>query len=171
MNPMRMGMLAALMVPGAGHLHADSAGWLAERVARVFSPEMRRTEAQLGEVAGELAGLPELLPAPFASRYGYRSATLFDQELPQWVQIDLGRSQPIDRIVAVPAHIPGIGTRGEGYGFPLRFKIQVADDPGMEGAVPFALTFTPNRSWPKLAVKFKLNSALVSAPKLKVVTK
>jgi signal transduction histidine kinase len=137
MNPVRMEMLAALTVAGVSPLHGAAAegGGLAERVARVFSPEMRRVEARLGEVAGQLAGLPELLPGPFASRFGYRSQTLLDQELPQWIQIDLGRSQPIDRIVAVPTHIPGIGAHGEGYGFPLRFKIQVADDPGMEGAV------------------------------------
>lgn len=130
-------MLVALTEAGAYSLHGApmEGNGLAERVARVFSPEMRRVEARLGVVAGELAGLPELLPGPFASRYGYRSETLLDQELPQWVQIDLGRSQPIDRIVAVPAHIHGIGTHGEGYGFPLRFKIQVADDPGMERAV------------------------------------
>ena len=37
--------------------------------------------------------------------------------------------------MAVPAHIPVLEERGEGYGFPLRFKIEVADDPEMKNAI------------------------------------
>lgn len=83
----------------------------------------------------ELAGLPELLNTPLASRYGYRSEKLASRDEPQWVQIDLGRSWPIDRIAAVPAHIPALGKAGEGFGFPLRFRIEVAGNPEMTGAV------------------------------------
>jgi len=129
--------LLVLLALDVEQLRGESAGEhrLAVRVARVFSPEMRRTEERLEQLTGELAGLPELSEAPLASRYGYRSETLLEQETPQWVQLDLGRSQRIDQIVAVPTHIPSLGKRGEGYGFPLRFKIEVADDLEMEGAV------------------------------------
>jgi signal transduction histidine kinase len=127
------GLVAGLLVFGAGDLRADETdeGGIAARVARVVSPEMRRIEARLGE----LDDLPQLLAAPLAERYGYRSATLYDQEKPQWVQLDLGRQQKIDRIVAVPTHIPKFGKKGEGYGFPLRFRIEVANNPEMERAV------------------------------------
>ncbi len=126
-----------LIAWGGGDLRAETeaTGGVAARVARVCSPEMRRTEARLGELANELTDLPKLLAKPFASRYGFRSDTLLEQEDPQWVQIDLGRSCAIDRIVAVPAHIPSLGERGAGYGFPLRFKIAIADNPAMKGAV------------------------------------
>lgn len=107
---------------------------LSGRVARWFSPELRRTEARLVAVAAELETLPSLLPQPFASRYGFRSEILSSRDVPQWVQIDLGRSVRIDRIVAMPVNVPIIGEQGRGYGFPLRFKIEVADDPGMETA-------------------------------------
>jgi signal transduction histidine kinase len=106
-----------------------------ERASRWLSPELRRIEARLGQVSGEIAGLPELRQQPFASRYGYRSENLPEQDKPQWLQIDLLRSEPIDRIVAVPVHVPGIGERGSGYGFPLQFKIEVADNPQMTDAV------------------------------------
>ena len=137
MSTIRMAILTALMASGAGELRGKVAGNgdLAERVARVFSPEMRRTEARLGQLAGQLSSLPELRVTAFASRYGFRSETLFEQEQPQWVQIDLGRSHPIDCVVAVPTHIPAIRNRGEGYGFPLRFRIEVANDPEMADAV------------------------------------
>ena len=132
-----MAILTALMASGAGELRGKVAGGgeLAERVARVFSPEMRRTEARLGQLAAQLASLPELRATAFASRYGFRSETLVEQERPQWVQIDMERSYPIDCVVAVPTHIPAIRNRGEGYGFPLRFRIEVANDPGMADAV------------------------------------
>lgn len=127
----------ALIALGGGYLHEKPADErsVAGRVARIFSPEMRRTEARLGQLEGDLAGLPQLLEAPFASRYGFRSETLLDQEKPEWVQIDLKRSWMIDRIAAVPVRIPGIGKNGVGYGFPLRLRIEVANNPEMEGAV------------------------------------
>ena len=74
--------LAASMAAAGGCLYGEPAGHggLPERLARVFSPEMRRAETRLGQVAGQLASLPELLEAPLASRYGYRSENLFEQE-------------------------------------------------------------------------------------------
>jgi signal transduction histidine kinase len=108
---------------------------IAARVARVFSSEMQQAEARLKVIERELDGLPKLLRKPFSSRYGFRSNILIDQNNPEWVQIDLGKSWSVDRIVAVPVHIPDLGEEGDGYGFPLRFKIEISDDENMEGAV------------------------------------
>ena len=128
---------AGLLVSGVAELRGgeptDKAG-VVERVARVFSGELRRAEARLDDVAGELASLPRLRATPLAERYGFRSDTLPDANQPHWVQIDLGRLRAIDRIVVVPAHLPDLGAQGEGYGFPLRFKIEVADNAEMRRA-------------------------------------
>ncbi len=101
------------------------------RFARWFSPEFRRIENRLDEVDAELARLPSLKDAPFASRYGFRSGNLLDPEKPEWLQFDLERRQRIDRIVVMPAFIPTLGERGVGYGFPKRFRIEISDDPQM----------------------------------------
>lgn len=106
-----------------------------ESLARVLSPEMRRIEVRAAEIGKELGNLPQLRPEPLASRYGYRSGNIERQDDPQWVQLDLQRSESIDRIVAMPVHIPMIEKRGAGYGFPLRFRIEIADDPEMNDAV------------------------------------
>jgi hypothetical protein len=45
-----------------------------------------------------------------------------------WVQVDLGRSLPIDQVVLVPAHVAYGGHPGPGFGFPPRFKVEVSDD-------------------------------------------
>jgi signal transduction histidine kinase len=126
----RMVLLAALTIPAV----TDARGGPAERVARVFSQEFRRIEGRLAALDRELNELPALVPRPFASRYGFRSETLSDPDQAQWLQIDLEQRRTIDRIVAVPAHIPVLGERGAGYGFPLRFRIEVSDDPEMHNS-------------------------------------
>jgi alpha-L-rhamnosidase len=47
-----------------------------------------------------------------------------------WVQVDLGKAQRLDRIVLHPMHHndPSAGGWIKGYGFPLRFRIEVSDD-------------------------------------------
>lgn len=47
----------------------------------------------------------------------------------QWVQIDLGREFPINRIVLVPTAVQLENDIVEGYGFPVRFRVQVSNDP------------------------------------------
>ena len=48
-----------------------------------------------------------------------------------WVQVDLGRPQRVDRIVLHPMrhNEPAAGGWIDGYGFPVRFRIAVSDDP------------------------------------------
>ena len=48
----------------------------------------------------------------------------------QWVQIDLGQSRRIDQVVLHPMrhNDPGAGGLIKGYGFPLRFRIEISDD-------------------------------------------
>lgn len=48
-----------------------------------------------------------------------------------WVQVDLGKSQRIDRIVLHPMrhNDPAAGGWIDGYGFPIRFRIDVSEDP------------------------------------------
>ena len=132
--------MAVLVVASVAGTRAQSLsdGRFVERVARIVSPELRRTDGRLEALAAELEGLPELLAGPVASRYGFRSEMLDRQDAPEWVRIDLGKVREMDCLVAVPVNIPAIGERGAGYGFPLRFKIEVADNPEMADAVAVA---------------------------------
>jgi signal transduction histidine kinase len=49
-------------------------------------------------------------------------------QMAKWVQIDLGRSQLLDEVRLVPARLPQRLHR-EGYGFPVRFRVEADDDP------------------------------------------
>ncbi len=48
----------------------------------------------------------------------------------KWVQVDLGVSKPIERVVLHPMrhNDPAVGGWVNGYGFPLRFRVEVSDD-------------------------------------------
>ena len=57
-----------------------------------------------------------------------------------WAQVDLGRSQRIERVVLHPMvhDDPPAGGRIEGYGFPVRFRIETSDDPAFASATLIA---------------------------------
>lgn len=96
---------------------------VAETVARFFSSEVRETGPRLEYLAAELDKLPALAKGSQGSRYGFNSGPIASQEEAHWVQFDLGKECLIDAIVAMPVHAEAVG---DGYGFPLRFKIEVS---------------------------------------------
>jgi signal transduction histidine kinase len=57
---------------------------------------------------------------------GYESARSAVADAVKWVQIDLGQALPIDEVRLVPGHPPDYPAPG--YGFPLRFRVEIADD-------------------------------------------
>jgi hypothetical protein len=59
--------------------------------------------------------------------FGYHSRIETDPDLVKWVQVDLGRSVPIARIIHVGCHDDFNGI-GAGFGFPRRYKIEIGDD-------------------------------------------
>ncbi len=69
-------------------------------------------------------------PAP---RYrAYRSKVVGNPDTKMWIQIDLGQPIPVDHVLLYPASermFPGRDQYYAGEGFPLRFKIETANDP------------------------------------------
>jgi signal transduction histidine kinase len=100
-----------------------------------LSPELRRLESERRALAGEIAPLPPA-PAPvLTERLGYHSGYSTSAEMVEWVEIDLGLEETLDAIVLVPAASDGSGSVVPGYGFPRRWRVDVAD-----GATPDART-------------------------------
>ena len=52
----------------------------------------------------------------------------------KWVQVDLGRSPALDRVVLWGCHDDFNGI-GAGFGFPVRFRVEVSDDPAFQAYV------------------------------------
>lgn len=59
--------------------------------------------------------------------FGYHSAIEADQNKVKWVQVDLGRVVDFRKVVVHPAK-DDFNNIGEGFGFPVRFKIEAAKD-------------------------------------------
>ena len=70
-------------------------------------------------------------------RRGYHSALAPSADTVKWVQVDLGESVDIDRVWLLPASDPFNGL-GDGFGFPVRFKVEVSDDPDFREGVKLA---------------------------------
>ncbi len=58
---------------------------------------------------------------------GWHSGISGIQDNLQWVQVDLGYSQALQEVRLIPAHPPDFPDR-TGFGFPLRFKVEVSDE-------------------------------------------
>ncbi|WP_395142616.1 DUF1549 domain-containing protein, partial [Armatimonas sp.] len=88
--------------------------------------------------------------APGSPSNGYHSAIEKAAETEKWVQIDLGKPQPLDTLRLLPAR-PTDFPDTPGFGFPVRFKIEVdgaviddktgADFPS-PGVTPYELKLT-----------------------------
>ena len=57
---------------------------------------------------------------------GWQSTSSPDPATTKWVQVDLGKSLPIDEVRLVPAW--PIDVEDAGYGFPRRFRVDISDD-------------------------------------------
>ncbi len=86
--------------------------------------------APLAELEKRLAALQKPTPGKVlkADAYGYHSQISPRQDTVKWVQMDLGKSIALSKIVLHPCK-DDYNQIGEGFGFPVRFKVEVADDP------------------------------------------
>ena len=65
-----------------------------------------------------IAGMPR-------KSLGYHAQTSSSQNVTKWVQVDLGQAYPISNLKLHPKWHQGL----PGYGFPLRFHVEISNDP------------------------------------------
>ena len=82
---------------------------------------------------------------------GYHSNIEKKPDLVKWVQVDLGRSLALSNIVLHPC-LDNFNNIGPGFGFPVRFKVELSDDPKFEKDVALVSDHTAQEvANPKLA--------------------
>lgn len=94
------------------------------------TPAALLAEVAAPQLAPYLTGM-RMAATPATDYRAYRSKVVTNPTTPTWVQIDLGRSLPVEAIILYPAcdHTdPGRDGYYGGEGFPLRFKIEASDD-------------------------------------------
>lgn len=77
---------------------------------------------------------------PYVSKIAHEAATT------TWVQIDLGETHAIESVRVYPAFTPG-DEHANGYGFPVRFRIEAADEAGF--AKPRLITDRTGADFPE----------------------
>lgn len=65
---------------------------------------------------------------------GYHAEISPVPDVEKWVQVDIGAARPLDEVRLVPARPSDFADRN-GFGFPVRFKVEVASDPGFQSPV------------------------------------
>jgi hypothetical protein len=65
---------------------------------------------------------------PNKAAFGYHSQISLKQDAEKWVQVDLGAARELDRIVLAGCH-DDFNNIGAGFGFPVRYRIEAANDP------------------------------------------
>jgi signal transduction histidine kinase len=119
----RLRLILCLLLCFSAPLHADTGtGW-----ARLFSGELRDVERRRADILTEIESLPEARFRPASLPAGYRSQPAPAAETEKWVLVDLGRQYPVDDIVLVPAWFRFGDFPGPGFGFPVRFRVELAN--------------------------------------------
>ena len=114
------------------------AGRRAQLVTRqqTLKADIAVLETKIRTLAGpELVEIDKQIAAPAAGtaatqgvEFGYHRALAAGAADVKWVQVDLGTRAQIARIVYTPCY-DDFNAIGAGFGFPLRYKLEVADDP------------------------------------------
>ena len=66
-------------------------------------------------------------PLDRSAAFGYHSALAAKADTPKWVQLDLGKSIELSKVILFPAHDDFNGI-GAGFGFPVQYKVEASDD-------------------------------------------
>jgi len=131
--------------------HADAAVRAAHAAAgkrkAALEKRQKELEAAIAKAAGpRLAEIDKAIAAQPKSKngnpgeaFGYHSGISPSPDTVKWLQLDLGREHPLREIVLSPCYDDFNGI-GAGFGFPRRYRVEVANDPAFATDVTFVAT-------------------------------
>ncbi|MBX9681569.1 MAG: DUF1553 domain-containing protein [Gemmataceae bacterium] len=113
-----------------------------DRESKALQAKMNsRGGKQLADLDRKIADASRPTKGPQHVEYGYHSGLAAKEDMTKWVQIDLGKTESIQEIIVNPTW-DDFGSIGPGFGFPVRFKIEISDDANFEKNVEIVLDRT-----------------------------
>ena len=121
--------------------HADAAVRAAHEAAGMRKAALESRQRELGaaitkaagprltEIDKAIAALPKAKDGNPGEAFGYHSAVSPSPDAVKWLQLDLGREHELREIVLCPCY-DDFNDIGAGFGFPQRYRVEVANDPG-----------------------------------------
>ena len=103
---------------------ADSGESTAEKIVRLLSPEMRRLDGERRTLTLALPALPAAPEPEFTQRLGWHSHFSTSADTVEWVDLRLAQPEALDAVVLIAPASGGSAT-APGYGFPLRFRVEL----------------------------------------------
>jgi len=86
-----------------------------------------RGGADLADLDKQLRDLRKHIKTKKRPEYGYHSQISAKQDVTKWVQVDLGQTQAIEQITIIGTS-DSFNNIGDGFGFPIRYKIEASND-------------------------------------------
>ena len=97
-------------------------GELDQLIHKQAGPELAKLDRRIKDLSKAAK------PGRERPEFGYHSKIEAKQNVAKWVQVDLGKVTEIDRIVIVGCH-DTFNNIGVGFGFPVRYKVELSADP------------------------------------------
>lgn len=109
-------------------LAADSGEGFGEKVGRILNPKIRRLAAEQLDLTRALPTLPTAPEPEFTQRLGWHSHFSNSADTLEWVDLRLAQPEALDAVVLI-APASGGSAAAPGYGFPLRFRVELFSGP------------------------------------------
>ena len=104
-----------VLLVGSGTAFGEVMNWISE---------VQGMESERARLEEKRATLPATPPVQLTQRLGWHSEYSSSADKPEWVELNLGQAQRIDSVVLIPPP-PNGGAVGAGYGFPIRFYVEL----------------------------------------------
>jgi mono/diheme cytochrome c family protein len=116
-------------------------GKLGEQRAMLEQKAREASSPELVDANRQIEALHQAGKQPAKVEFGYHSAISADQKAVKWVQVDLGSQRELGRLLFAGCH-DTFNNIGAGFGFPVRYRIEVSDDPQFRAGVVTVLDRT-----------------------------
>ena len=102
-----------------------------DKLSAIFT---REVDARISGIERRIDEIKEKYGSGQEPQYGYHSEWTDKRNDQKWVQVDFGKPTSVTQVYLIPAYDTASGI-GEGYGFPVRYRVEGSNDPEFKAGV------------------------------------